>query len=322
MLQFDEMFVNEILTSNIPFNDLSFLGDMVNIPSASVGTHLTAGSTMPIDVGAHEARPEIPWPKPAQISPYGQQGDRVSGLDSLRSNSGPETPERHIPPGLFVHIDQAQSGFLGKRVISFIAQTLMARLGFNSTGATLATCIRESMQRYPDLSSGLNFQWLVQAGKHIAKFDAVNTVDLTPEQLPPKSLASMCISGKVYIRPVKAHSSHVPAAYFNNVHIYYPIIREQQFQVDWETLYDPNQKTHRVSNYILFCLVVTIGAASDHTNSATMSPLDQFSRDIFQKACALACTPMTESSLEALQVILLFVSTACDGSTMMLTRNR
>lgn len=98
------------------------------------------------------------------------------------------------------------------------------------------------------------------------------------------------------------------AAYFNNVHIHYPIIREQQFRIAWEAMYDPAQKVHRVSNYILFCLVLTIGAASDRSNSASPTPIDQFSRELFQKACSLVFTPLTESSLIALQVILLLVS--------------
>jgi len=99
----------------------------------------------------------------------------------------------------------------------------------------------------------------------------------------------------------------LPIAYFDNVHAYYPILREHQFQASWESLYDRNQTTHRVAQYILFCLVLTVGAASDRINSASSSPLDQFSRHLFQKACALVYVPMIESSLVALQVMLLLV---------------
>lgn len=72
-------------------------------------------------------------------------------------------------------------------------------------------------------------------------------------------------------------------------------------------MYDPAEPSHLVSNYILFCLVVTIGAASDRSNSTSSSPLDQFSRELFQKACALVYTPLTETSVVALQVMLLLV---------------
>jgi hypothetical protein len=163
------------------------------------------------------------------------------------------------------------------------------------------------MTKYPHHSSKLNFEWLVQAAKHIAKFDIGETFELSAGQLPPKSLAAMCIAGKKCPCHASADRLNLGTAYFNNVHIHYAVLREQQFQVSWEALYDPTQKSHRASNYILFCLVLTIGAASDRANSASSSPLDQFSRDLFQKACALVYTPLTESSLVALQVMLLLV---------------
>lgn len=69
-------------------------------------------------------------------------------------------------------------------------------IGLSSTGATLATCLRYSINKHPQLSSGLNFEWLVQAAKHVVKFDTDDTVELSAAQLPPKSLAAMCIAGK------------------------------------------------------------------------------------------------------------------------------
>jgi hypothetical protein len=77
----------------------------------------------------------------------------------------------------------------------------MDKVGSNSTGATLASCIRQSMSKYPDLSSSLNFEWLVQAAKHIAKFDTAETVELSAAQLPPKSLAAICIACE-FLRPM------------------------------------------------------------------------------------------------------------------------
>lgn len=52
------------------------------------------------------------------------------------------------------------------------------------------------MTKYPHLSSNLNFEWLVQAGKHIARTDTDESVQLSAEQLPPKSLAIIYIAGK------------------------------------------------------------------------------------------------------------------------------
>lgn len=74
----------------------------------------------------------------------------------------------------------------------------MNSIGSNSTGATLANCIRQSLNKYPHLSSSLNFEWLVQAAKHIAKMDISETIELSPAQLPPKSLAAICIAGEYF----------------------------------------------------------------------------------------------------------------------------
>lgn len=74
-------------------------------------------------------------------------------------------------------------------------------VGSNSTGVTLASCIRESISKYPHLSSSLNFEWLVQAAKHIAKVDTAETIELSAAQLPPKSLAAICIACK-FLRPM------------------------------------------------------------------------------------------------------------------------
>lgn len=73
----------------------------------------------------------------------------------------------------------------------------MDEIGSSSTGATLASCIRQSMVKYPHLSSSLNFEWLAQAAKHIAKFDTAETIELSAAQLPPKSLATICIAGEL-----------------------------------------------------------------------------------------------------------------------------
>ncbi|RVX75624.1 hypothetical protein B0A52_00977 [Exophiala mesophila] len=274
MLQLEELFANEFLRSSIPLNDFSSLGDFVQYTPMPLDGHFPEPPPLLSETGLYREQTGTPHSKPTPISPYSPQNDKVGGLGSLRPDTALQRPGKHIPPGLFIGIDKSLTGFIG----------------LASTGATLATCIDESISKHSHISDSLNFEWLVQAGKYITRCDTGETVELSAAQLPPKSLATMCIN-----------------AYFNNVHIHYPIIREQTFRTTWEAMYDPTQKAHRVSNYMLFCLVLTIGAASDKTNSATPTPMDQFSRELFQKACSLVFTPLTESSLVALQVILLLI---------------
>ncbi|KIW13565.1 hypothetical protein PV08_08753 [Exophiala spinifera] len=218
-------------------------------------------------------------------------GDLVDGdSESLDDPQAPCLPETAIAPPVAGLDDHVQTLRYTPTSIPRFSQEDDKLSGSDSSGATLASAIHTSKTKHPQLSSDLNFEWLVQAAKHIAKFDSDATMELSSGQLPPKSLAAICVN-----------------AYFDNVQAYYPILREHQFQASWESLYDRNQKTHRVAQYILFCLVLTIGAASDGMKSAFSSPLDQFSCHLFQKACALVYVPMTESSLVALQVMLLLV---------------
>ena len=112
--QLDELFDNEVLRLNVPFHDFSFLGDLVNDADDSLNERLPIGFVDLPDVGGCHDQAGTPFSKPTPISPHGQQGDRVSGLDSLRPKSGPRVSENHIPPGLFIGIGEIKTGFIGK----------------------------------------------------------------------------------------------------------------------------------------------------------------------------------------------------------------
>lgn len=107
--QLDDLFDSEVLRLNVPFHDFSFLGDAVNHAVDSLNERMPVGSVDPID-----QQFVTPAPNPMSISPHGQPGDRVSGLDSERLESGPGESKSHIPPGLFIGVGELKSGFLGK----------------------------------------------------------------------------------------------------------------------------------------------------------------------------------------------------------------
>jgi hypothetical protein len=112
-MQLDQLFDNEVLRLNVPFHDFSFLGDLVNDADNSLDGRLPVGSVDPPDVSGCPEQAGPPFSKPTPISPHGQQGDRVSGLDSLRPKSGPGASESQIPPGLFIGIGDIKTGFIG-----------------------------------------------------------------------------------------------------------------------------------------------------------------------------------------------------------------
>jgi len=106
-----------MLRLNVPFHDFSFLGDLVNDTDVNLNGHLPVGSIDPLAVSSCHEKVGTPFSKPTPISPHGQDGDRVSGLDSLRPKSGPGVSENQIPPGLFIGVGEIRSGFLGKSLV-------------------------------------------------------------------------------------------------------------------------------------------------------------------------------------------------------------
>ena len=97
-------------------NDLSFLGDLVN-SSASFLEQPEPSEPKQSSLSTEHERPDrtrVMCSMPTPISPPGQQGDKVSGLESLAQGHVPAVPEPHIPPGLFIDIGVIKSGFLGR----------------------------------------------------------------------------------------------------------------------------------------------------------------------------------------------------------------
>lgn len=116
-MQLDDLFENEVLRSSVPFHDFSFLGDLMNDTSASLNDgSFTEGSENPPAIEGPREQAETPSSKPTPISPYHPHENRLSGIDSLQPSSRKETSENHIPPGLFIGIDEGRSGFLGKYI--------------------------------------------------------------------------------------------------------------------------------------------------------------------------------------------------------------
>lgn len=110
-----------------------------------------------------------------------EAGGKVSGMESLTiGDSRWESTER-ILPGLFIRKDAVNSNFIG----------------LNSTGATVAFCMREALKSSSGLLGSVGLDWLLQAGVHVDEAGVTNSsgVDLCA-QLPNKSVAEAAIEGK------------------------------------------------------------------------------------------------------------------------------
>lgn len=110
-----------------------------------------------------------------------EAGGKVSGMESLTIGDGRGESTERILPGLFIRKDSVNSNFIG----------------LNSTGATVAFCMREALKSSSGLLGSVGLDWLLQAGVHVDEAGVTNNsgVDLCA-QLPNKSVAEAAIESK------------------------------------------------------------------------------------------------------------------------------
>lgn len=113
---------------------------------------------------------------------YPEAGGKVSGVDSLGVCDGRGDSTERILPGLFIRKDTVNSNFIG----------------LNSTGATIAFCMRESLKSTPGLLGSVGLDFLMQGGVHVDELGVPKSpaADLYTHQLPEKLFAEAAIDGK------------------------------------------------------------------------------------------------------------------------------
>ncbi|KAH7417766.1 fungal-specific transcription factor domain-containing protein [Cadophora sp. MPI-SDFR-AT-0126] len=196
---------------------------------------------------------------------------KVSGVHSLKPNGGQSMAQERIPPGLFIRKDSVNSNFIG----------------LNSTGATIAICLRESLERAHSLSKFPSFDFLIDAGSHVDEAGVAHTVDLSVLELPPRLLAIRAID-----------------VFFANVNIVHPIINEDDFRGISERLYTGHRTASTPLELSIFYLITAIGSLCEPENSE-MS--EQSSRGLYQQAWLLFNDCIAAPSVATVQVLLLHV---------------
>lgn len=97
----------------------------MNNSNASLNNCLPGGALEPLGTsmdGSHD-QAESPFGMQTPISTHGQPGDRISGLESLRPQSGRKVSESGIPPGLFIAVGEIKSGYLGEFSVGLLGQS-------------------------------------------------------------------------------------------------------------------------------------------------------------------------------------------------------
>lgn len=98
-------------------------------------------------------------------------------------------------------------------------------------------------------------------------------------------------------------------AYFRHVHVVYPLLDQESFLAGWEQLYDQPSSSRNVWMAISLCLVVATGAVcNNNTDTETSRQAEQISRSLHEQVWTLSHQYLHASSIEAVQAILLHVS--------------
>lgn len=132
-----------------------------------------------------QASPNSTTKGPASPTSLSQRGNReaggkVSGVESLVVGDGRGDSNERILPGLFIRKDTVNSNFIG----------------LNSTGATIAFCMRESLKSTPGLSGTVGLDFLIEAGVHVDEAGVPKSSGTDLQHLPEKSAAGAAIEGK------------------------------------------------------------------------------------------------------------------------------
>lgn len=111
-----------------------------------------------------------------------EAGGKVSGVESLAVGDGRGESSERILPGLFIRKDTVNSNFIG----------------LNSTGATIAFCMRESLKSTPGLLGSVGLDFLMEGGVHVdeAGVPKSSVAGFRTDQLPDRSVAGAAIEGK------------------------------------------------------------------------------------------------------------------------------
>lgn len=108
-----------------------------------------------------------------------EAGGKISGVESLAGTDSRGESTDRILPGLFIRKDSVNSNFIG----------------LNSTGATLAFCIRESLKSSPGLLGSASLDFLIEGGVLVdeAGIPSDTNLGLCVQDLPEKSIAVAAI---------------------------------------------------------------------------------------------------------------------------------
>ena len=83
---------------------------------------------------------------------------------------------------------------------------------------------------------------------------------------------------------------------------------QQIFQHTWEQIYDQNKSSRPYWEVLSFYLIVAIGAVCEPMPTETSAQLERISNTLYKQAWALFDRTLSSSSMEAVRVLLLYVS--------------
>ncbi|TVY19579.1 putative transcriptional regulatory protein [Lachnellula arida] len=263
-------------TMGIGLDDFDGMSDFLEgVPLQ--GSSLSDLAPLHEEASRHRSMPHDGSSRPSsEMLPDKESDGGVVGLQHFirESSRRPDTQSvESIPPGLIVNMNDANGKFIG----------------VNSTGATVASSLRYSIDGHGAIKECDVRDYLIGSVSHVDEMGVPPSTTHLDYRLPDQSAARQGVN-----------------CYFRNIHVHYPILNAQNFLDDWPRLYDPTPPKQNPVRYSRFFLIVAIGLLSQtQTPNLGLSVDDALPQELHHQAWRLLNDVLARPYAASVQVILL-----------------
>ncbi|KAF2691212.1 hypothetical protein K458DRAFT_412519 [Lentithecium fluviatile CBS 122367] len=254
--------------------DVALLGELYsNSAFQSSGVAMNFADLCTPHHDSRSNRMSLPRSYSPQLIETGDKASKFFGSEYLRDFLNSKATEKAIVPGLFVSTSPSDTGFIG----------------FISTGATLAECLQEPSGNDTIATRPKIGEWLSNAVPYVHGVGSHGLGNSTSE-LPPQSWAQAGIE-----------------AYFEHVHIFYPLLDKKTSREYWDQLYAGRISDPTPLDIAILHLVAAIGLLFGVKADSASTPAIAMSEKLYQTAWASLHETLVSIGLQPAQALILHV---------------